>query len=75
MGKKLLIFKDSYANCFVPFLIPYYSEIFMVDARYYTDDVYSLIKENAVDQVLFLYNANTFANDDSLENVIKGGFI
>jgi hypothetical protein len=75
MGKKLLIFKDSYANCFVPFLIPYYSEIFMADARYYTGDVYSLIKENAVDQVLFLYNANTFANDDSLENVIKGGFI
>jgi hypothetical protein len=43
----------------------------MVDARYYTGDVYSLIKENAVDQVLFLYNANTFANDDSLENVIN----
>lgn len=70
-GKKLLIFKDSYANSFVPFLIPYYSEIFMVDPRYYTDDVYSLINENGVDQILFLYNANTFAEDSSIEDVLQ----
>lgn len=70
-GKKLLIFKDSYANSFVPFLIPYYSEIFMVDSRYYTDDVYSLINENGVDQILFLYNANTFAEDSSIEDVLQ----
>ena len=70
-GKKLLVFKDSYANSFVPFLIPYYSEIFMVDPRYYTDDVYSLINENGIDQILFLYNANTFADDSSIEDVLQ----
>ena len=70
-GKKLLVFKDSYANSFVPFLIPYYSEIFMVDPRYYTDDVYSLISENGIDQILFLYNANTFAEDSSIEDVLQ----
>lgn len=70
-NKKLLVFKDSYANSFVPFLIPYYSEIFMVDARYYTDDVYSLISENGIDQILFLYNANTFAEDNSIEDVLQ----
>ena len=70
-GKKLLIFKDSYANCFVPFLIPFYSEIFMVDPRYYEGDVYALIEENRVDQVLFLYNSNTFAEDSSLEEVLQ----
>lgn len=70
-GKKILVFKDSYANSFVPFLIPYYSEIFMVDPRYYTDDVYSLISENGVDQILFLYNANTFAEDSSIEDVLQ----
>lgn len=69
--RKLLIFKDSYANSFVQFLIPYYSEIFMVDPRYYTDDIYSLINENGIDQILFLYNANTFADDSSIEDILQ----
>ena len=43
----------------------------MVDPRYYTDDVYSLISENGIDQILFLYNANTFAEDSSIEDVLQ----
>ncbi|MFQ7536962.1 MAG: hypothetical protein ACLRL6_06160 [Clostridium sp.] len=43
-GKRLLVIKDSYANCFLPFLIPYYKSITVVDPRYYYDDLDKLIE-------------------------------
>ena len=71
-GRNLLVFKDSYANCFVPFLTPYYDNIYMIDARYYYDNVETLIKGNAVTDVLFLYSQNTFAVDRTLKDVLAG---
>ena len=68
----LLILKDSYANCFVPFLLTYYDEIIMVDPRYYYDDLTELIKTEKISQILFLYNADTFFEDTSLADVLKG---
>ena len=32
---RLLVIRDSFANCFIPFLTPYYREIVVVDPRYY----------------------------------------
>ena len=69
-GRNLLIFKDSYANSFVQFLLPYYERIVLVDPRYYYEDVGSLIKSEAITDVLFLYNENTFVDDNSLAGVL-----
>lgn len=69
--KKILIFKDSYANSFVEFLTPYFSEIVMVDPRYYYDDIDKLISDKNITDILFLYNANTFFSDTSLELVLN----
>lgn len=68
--RSLLILKDSYANCFIPFLIPYYQEIIVIDPRYYFDDLQQLIKEHDITDILFLYNANTFFQDTSLEQTL-----
>ena len=68
--RKLLLIKDSYANCFVSFLLPYYNEIIMVDPRYYYDDIQSLIENQRVTDVLLLYNMDTFMNDKSLADVL-----
>ena len=65
-GRNLLILKDSYANCFVPFLTPYYRNIVMVDPRYYYGDLEQLIQVENIQDVLYLYNANTFFSDTSL---------
>ena len=69
--RKLLIFKDSYANSFVPFLTQYFSDIIMVDPRYYYDDIEKLIQEEGISDILYLYNANTFFSDTSLELVLN----
>ena len=66
----LLVLKDSYANCFVPFLIPDYKAIVMVDPRYYTGDLETLMSAEGVTEVLFMYNANTFSSDTALKGDI-----
>ena len=68
--KNLLLFKDSYANCFIPFLVPYYRNIIVIDPRYFYDDIESLISDNEITDVLFLYNVNTFLGDNSLGDVL-----
>lgn len=66
-NRTLLVLKDSYANCLVPFLTPHYRTIVMVDPRYYFDDLEKLIQVENIQEVLYLYNANTFFSDTSLE--------
>ena len=66
----LLIFKDSYANCFIQFLTPYYEEIILVDPRYYYDDAGALISTEHVTDVLFLYNLSTYLGDSSLADTL-----
>ena len=70
-GRKLLVLKDSYANSFVPFLLPYYEEIVMVDPRYYYDTMDDIVSLYEINEVLFLYNANTFFQDTSLKMVLN----
>ena len=69
-GRCLLLFKDSYANCMVQFLYPYFDHITMIDPRYYYDNLELVIKSEAVTDVLFLYNADTFLGDTSLADVL-----
>ena len=69
--RTLLVLKDSYANCFVPFLAPYYRTIIMVDPRYYYGDLEELMEVENIQEVLYLYNANTFFSDTSLELDLK----
>lgn len=68
-GKKILIAKDSFANSFIPFLTAHYSQIYVVDLRYYNDDINSLIKEHKIEEILILYSVNTFFEDTSIERI------
>lgn len=63
--------KDSYANCFLPFLVEHYDKILVVDPRYYSDSLSGLVNSEQVTDVLYLYNANTLAQDSSLVTVLE----
>lgn len=67
----LLIIKDSYANCLIPMLTPYFAKIVVVDPRYMTDSIHTVMDEYNISHVLFLYNLNTFLQDTSLEDALK----
>ena len=70
-SRKILVFKDSYANSFIPFLLEDYELITVIDPRYYYDDLDTLIKLNGYTDVLFLYNVNMLAEDRNLQGVLK----
>lgn len=67
-GKRVLVIKDSFAHCFVPFMIESYSQIDMVDLRYYLNNVSFLTEENCYDELLVLYGISNMceANDLSI---------
>lgn len=70
--EKLLLIKDSYANSMIPFLAQNYRKIVVVDPRYYYNDINDLMAAEGITQVLFLYNANTFFEDNSLSLALAG---
>lgn len=60
----LVLIKDSYANCMVPFLTNHYKTIYVVDTRYYKNSISTFINENpGITNVLVLYNLNTMDDD------------
>ncbi|MBP3728694.1 MAG: hypothetical protein J6H18_00320 [Lachnospiraceae bacterium] len=66
----LLVFKDSYFNCFLPFLLNAYESIDVVDPRYYSEELSTLLYQKEYDQILYFYNCNTFSGDSSLSLVL-----
>ncbi|MDY3920440.1 MAG: DHHW family protein [Candidatus Limivivens sp.] len=70
-GRRLLVIKDSYANCFVPFTYHDFSQVDMVDIRYFNESLESLIEEGDYTDLLFLYNVSGFAQDVSLQKLLQ----
>lgn len=65
-GKTLFVIKDSYANCFIPMLLPYYERIYVMDLRYFNGRLFRYMEscepEEGMD-VLLLYNCIHFLED------------
>ena len=66
----LLLFKDSFANCLIPMLTPYFSKIVVIDPRYFSDSLGDVLEDTDFTHVLFVYNLNTFLADKSLSGVL-----
>ena len=69
-GRSLLIIRDSYANCFVPYLTGTYEKITMVDLRYYNGSIRDLTQEGYTD-VLILYNLPNFLADRQIYKLTR----
>ena len=65
-GGKLLVIKDSYAHALVPFLAENYSEIVMVDMRYFKENVTDLCANEGITDALVLYSISNFCTDTGL---------
>ncbi|MCI8714076.1 MAG: hypothetical protein HFH23_17945 [Ruminococcus sp.] len=72
-GRRLLVVKDSFANCFIPFLAPHFREIVVVDPHYYSGTLQELLGTYRISDVLFLYSGNGFFQDNSLSGVLGNG--
>jgi hypothetical protein len=61
-GKRIVVIKDSYANAFVPFLLPHFSKVYYLDPRYYKGNLIDFVKEQKITDVLFLNNSTVTRN-------------
>ena len=71
-SKRLLVVKDSFANCFIPFLTPYYREIVVVDPRYYSGTMKDIMDTYRITDTLIMYSGNTFVTDNHISGVFTG---
>lgn len=68
-NNKIVIFKDSYAHSFIPFLANHYKEIHIIDLRYYNLNIYEYVLENDIEEALFLYNVSSFSQYNNIESL------
>ena len=69
--RKILVIKDSYANCFVPFMLGDFQQIDILDLRYDRQSVYERIEAGGYTDLLVLYNAAGFAEDTGIPNLTR----
>lgn len=62
-GTSLLLIKDSFANSLLPFLLPHYKSITVVDLRHYNGSVNDLVEASNVNEIMVLMNARTLVQD------------
>ncbi len=67
----ILVVKDSYANCFVPFLTENYAKIGVIDFRNFSYGLDALMESEGYDQVLVLYNFQTYISDTKAYNISR----
>ena len=66
-GTHLLMIKDSYSHCLVPFLLEHYETVTLLDLRYAgMASVQTLIKQNNYDNIIILYNTENFISETKL---------
>lgn len=65
-GPSLLIVRDSYTDSLIPFLLDDYSNIYVLDLRYYRASLADYIAQHNVDKVLICYSTSNFTSDQNL---------
>jgi hypothetical protein len=72
-GRKIMVVKESFGNAFAPYLIPHYEQVFIVDARYFQINGEKFIKDNGINEILFINNifaANTSSQIGYIQRIL-----
>ncbi|MQN01224.1 MAG: hypothetical protein DUD27_03440 [Lachnospiraceae bacterium] len=72
-GSACVLIKDSYGCAFAPFLVDHYDKTYIVDFRYYRDDLTQMIKDKKIKDVIFLNNVEfiTQSNSEKILSLFK----
>jgi hypothetical protein len=68
--KELILFKDSYSNCLIPFMTYNYDTITVIDLRYFNASVSELLRDHADADVLLLYNFMHYDEDNHFYRLV-----
>ncbi len=74
-GSSVLLIKESYGNCFAPYLVETYQYVYVVDFRYYCDTesgtLVDLVKEQGIQDVLFLNTISTTRSENLITQLLQ----
>ena len=65
-GSKLLLVRDSYSDALAPFLAQRFSEVHLLDLRYYRAPVSMYAMQYGIDDIVVLYSVQNFISDKNL---------
>lgn len=65
-GPRLCVIRDSYTDSLIPFLLADFSEIHVLDLRYFQNSVQAYINDGDFDAVLVMYSVPNFSTDTNL---------
>ncbi len=68
-GKKIAVVKESYGNAFSPYIALTYSETHMIDFRYISFDFEQYLKDNEIDEVIFVNNTMASATPNRIDEL------
>lgn len=69
-GESCLVIKESFGNCFVPFLAYHYKYVYVMDYRYSADTIKGLVQSYSINDVIFCNNIS-MTRDVSLVGVLN----
>ena len=68
--KELVIVKDSFANCLIPFIVDEYRKIHVIDPRYYRPHISSYVKQQKnVTDILLIYNIDSLNINNGISKI------
>lgn len=62
-GSSCLILKESFGNCFVPWLVDHYQNLYVIDYRYYNGNLTQFVSDHQIQDVIFLNNTEAVTAD------------
>lgn len=69
--RKLLVIKDDYADCFIPFLTQHYSEIAVISPDCLENGISSFVDPDDYEQTLILLGIENLSQEDLLDSINK----
>lgn len=63
-GSSCVVIKESYGNCFVPYLVDHYQTVYVMDFRYTKEKIVSFCKENNIKDLIMINNITIIASPD-----------
>ena len=68
-GSSCLVLKESYGNCFVPFLVDHYQTVYVVDFRYAQQNVLQFIQEKGIKDLIVINNITIIGSSDVAKTI------
>ena len=68
-GSACVVIKESFGNAFVPYLVDHYQTVHVIDYRYWDGKVTDFVRDNGVQDVIFINNLSAVRNTFLMGNL------